>query len=133
MKPIKEQLVLTKYDYEIIMTGLKSGPARTTFNRHDAEELEAELKKAKLVSREELPGDVVRLNSSVTIKDEKENKIIQLTVVTPEKADIKQRKISVLSPIGTALIGYRKGNRVNWKVPAGTKTFTILEVRNAQL
>ena len=133
MQPIKEQLVLTNHDYNIIMTGLKSGPAKTTFNRHDAEELEAELKKAKLVSREEIPGDVVRLNSCVTIKDEKENKVLQLTVVTPEKADIKHRRISILSPIGTALIGYRKGHQVSWKVPAGTKTFTILEVTNAQL
>jgi regulator of nucleoside diphosphate kinase len=133
MQPIKEQLVLTNHDYEVIMINLKSGPARTTFNRNDAEELEAELRKAKLVSREDIPGDVVRLNSCVTIKDEKENKIIQLTVVTPEKADIKQRRISILSPIGTALIGYRKGRQVRWRVPAGTKTFTILEVTNAQL
>ena len=77
-----------------------------------------------------MPGDVVRLNSHVTIRDEKENKLIEITVVTPEKADIKLRKISVLSPIGTALIGYRKGDRVMWKVPAGKKTFTILEVNN---
>lgn len=132
MQTIKEQLVLTTNDYEIIMTNLKSGPARTTFNRHDAEELEAELKKAKLVSTEEIPDDVVRLNSSVTIKEEKENKIIQLTIVIPERADIKQRNISIMSPIGTALIGYRKGQQVSWRVPAGTKTFTILEVTNIQ-
>jgi regulator of nucleoside diphosphate kinase len=130
MQQVNEQLVLTKYDYELTMTNLKSGPYKTMFNRQEAEELEAELQKAKLVSSEDIPGDVVRLNSQVTIKEGKGNKIIQLTVVMPEKADIKQKKISIMSPIGTALIGYRKGQQVSWKVPAGTRTFTILEVTN---
>ncbi len=122
--------MLTKEDYEIIIANLRTGNGRTTFNRHDAEEMEAELKKAKLVKSTALPGDVVRLNSSVTIRDEKENKEMQLMVVTPEKADMKQRKISVMSPIGTALIGFRKGQKVSWKVPAGMKTFTIVDVTN---
>ena len=130
MQKIKEKLVLSKNDYEIIMANIKNHQGRNSFNRQNADELKGELKKAKLVLKDEVPGDVVRLNSHVTIRDEKENKLIEITVVTPEKADIKLRKISVLSPIGTALIGYRKGDRVMWKVPAGKKTFTILEVNN---
>jgi len=124
-----KQLIVTKFDYDIIMEKLKSSPAKIMFNRRDAEELIAELQKARLVENEELPAGIVRLNSTVTIKDEKANKIMQLTVVTPEKADIKQFRISVLSPIGTALIGYRQGSKVSWRVPAGKKTFTILEVK----
>jgi regulator of nucleoside diphosphate kinase len=73
---------------------------------------------------------VVRLNSTVVIREEKENKVMELTVVTPEKANIKQKLISVMSPIGTALIGFRKGQQIKWKVPAGKKTFTIMEVQN---
>lgn len=130
MQAVKEQLLLTKNDYEVIMTYLKNGIAIANFNRHDADELASELRKAKLVANEELPEDVVRLNSLVTIRDEKIKKVMQLRLVTPDKADIKERKISVLSPVGTALIGYRKGNRVSWQVPAGEKTFTILEVSN---
>ena len=121
MQKIKEKLVLSKNDYEIIMANIKNHQGRNSFNRQNADELKDELKKAKLVLKDEVPGDVVRLNSHVTIRDEKENKLIEITVVTPEKADIKLRKISVLSPIGTALIGYRKGDRVMWKVPAGKK------------
>jgi len=122
--------MLAKEDYEIIMSYIKRGLPTITFNRQDAEELEMELKKAKVVHREELPQDVVRLNSIVTIKEEKENKIMELTVVTPEKANIKQKLISIMSPIGTALIGFRKGQQVKWKVPAGKKTFTIMDVQN---
>jgi regulator of nucleoside diphosphate kinase len=66
----------------------------------------------------------------VTIKEVKGNKTMELTVVTPGKANIRQRLISVMSPIGTALIGFRKGQKVTWKVPAGQKTFIIMEVQN---
>lgn len=130
MQKIKNPLLLAKDDYDIIMHYVRRGLPTVTFNRQDAEELESELKKAKVVNKEELPDDVVRLNSKVTIKEEKENKIMELTVVTPEKANIKQRFISIMSPIGTALIGFRKGQQVKWKVPSGKKTFTIMEVRN---
>jgi regulator of nucleoside diphosphate kinase len=130
MQKTNSRLVLAKEDYEIIMSYVKRGLPTISFNRQDAEELEIELKKAKVVAREELPHDVVRLNSTVTIKEEKENKIMELTVVTPEKANIKQRLISIMSPIGTALIGFRKGQQVKWKVPAGKKTFTIMNVQN---
>lgn len=128
---VQEQLLLTKNDYKTIMAHLKNSVAVTTFNRHDAKKLETELKKAKLVSKEELPTDVVRLNSVVTIRDEMMKQVMQVKLVTPDKADIKERKISVLSPIGTAIIGYRKGAKVSWQVPGGKKTFAILDVSNA--
>jgi regulator of nucleoside diphosphate kinase len=131
MRKTRNRLLLTKDDYNIIMSYIRRGLPTITFNRHDAEELEIELKKAKVVDKEELPSDVVRLNSIVTIKEEKENKVMELTVVTPEKANIKQRLISIMSPIGTALIGFRKGQQVKWKVPAGKKTFTIMDVQNS--
>lgn len=130
MQKVKEQVILAKDDHEIIVGHLKLGLASKTFSRQEAESLEMELKKAKLVNKEVLPDDVVRLNSVVTIKDEMKGKVMELMVVTPEQADIKQRKISVMSPIGTALIGFRKGNKISWKVPSGSATFQILEVRN---
>src|SRR4051812_47358454 len=130
MQKTEVQLVITKNDYETIMMNLKSSNGKAMFNRHDAKELEAELKKATIVNNEDLPVDVVRLNSRVTIKEEKANTTMELMVVTSEKADIKQRKISILSPVGTALIGYKKGRKISWQVPAGKKTFTILDVRS---
>ncbi len=130
MRNIQEQLLLTKNDYETIVAYLKNSFGTATFNRQDAEELGAELKKVTVVRKEELPSDVVRLNSVVTIRDEKAKKTMQVMLVTPDKADIKEKKISVLSPVGTALLGYRKGMKVRWQVPAGKKTFTILDVND---
>lgn len=130
MQNKKNSLLLAKEDYAVIMSCIKRGLRTITYNRQDAEELEQELKKATVVDQEKLPQDIVRLNSKVTIREEEGNKIMELTLVTPEKANIKQRFISIMSPIGTALIGFRKGARVKWKVPAGKKMFTIMDVQN---
>ncbi len=126
----KERLILSKEDFDIIMVNIKGAGKRTGFSQQEADELEEELKGAKIVSNDEFPPDVVRLNSVVTVKEEVGGKVLKITLVPPPKADIKKMHISVLSPIGTALIGYRKGSRVSWKVPAGQKTFTILDVEN---
>lgn len=128
MQKVKEQLVLCKDDYEILVSCLRS--AQGTFDQQNIEELQAEMKKAKLVAKEKFPEDVVRLNSKVMVKEESNGKVMQLMLVTPDKADIKERKISVMAPIGTALIGFRRGQKVKWQVPAGTKTFTIMDVVN---
>jgi regulator of nucleoside diphosphate kinase len=74
--------------------------------------------------------DVVRLNSTVKVKAIDKGTILELVLVTPDKADIRNGRISVMAPIGTALIGFRKGAEVKWDVPAGKKTFMILEVVN---
>lgn len=132
MKKLKNQLVLMKDDYNLLVTCLNYRSGRTTFDRQNAEDLLAELKKAKLVSKDEFPADVVRLNSTVRIKPEDKDYVMELMIVTPDKADIKERKISIMSPIGTALIGFRQGENVKWQVPSGKKTFTILEVNNGK-
>lgn len=132
MKKLNNQLVLMKDDYNLLVAYVKNRSGKTTFDRQNAEELFAELKKAKLVSKDEFPSDVVRLNSIVRVKPEDKDHVMELMIVTPDKADIKERKISIMSPIGTALIGFRQGENVKWQVPSGKKTFTILEVKNAQ-
>ena len=121
-----------KDDYNLLKTYLNNRSGKTTFDRQNAEDLLAELKKAKLVSKDEFPANVVRLNSTVRIKPKDKDYVMELMIVTPDKADIKERKISILSPIGTALIGFRQGENIRWQVPSGKKTFTILEVNNAK-
>ena len=132
MKKINNQLVVMKDDYNLLKTYLNNRSGKTTFDRQNAEDLLAELKKAKLVSKDEFPANVVRLNSTVRIKPEDKDYVMELMIVTPDKADIKDRKISIMSPIGTALIGFRQGENVKWQVPSGKKTFTILEVNNGK-
>ena len=130
MEKQNNQLVLRKDDYEILISCLNSMYGRAAFDRQNAEELKNELKKAKLVNEADFPSDVVRLNSKVKIKAEKKDELMELMIVTPDKADIRKRKISIMAPLGTALIGFRQGQKVKWKVPSGKKTFTIMEVIN---
>ena len=132
MKKINNQLVVMKDDYNLLKTYLNNRSGKTTFDKQNAEDLLAELKKAKLVSKDEFPANVVRLNSTVRIKPGDKDYVMELMIVTPDKADIKERKISIMSPIGTALIGFRQGENVKWQVPSGKKTFTILEVNNGK-
>ena len=131
MKKLNNQLVIMKDDYNLMVTHLKSRPGKTTFDRRNTEDLFAELKKAKLVSKDEFPSDTVRLNSIVRVKPADRDHVMELMIVLPDQANIKERKISIMSPVGTALIGFRQGENVKWQVPSGRKTFTILEVNNA--
>ena len=130
MKKTNNRLVLLIDDYKLLISYLNGGHGKTAFDRRNAEDLRIELKKAKLVNKDDFPDDIVRLNSKVRIKAEENDKVMELMLVTPDKADIKQKMISVMAPIGTALIGFRQGEKVNWQVPAGKKTFTIMEVIN---
>jgi regulator of nucleoside diphosphate kinase len=130
MKNLNTPLILTKDDYKLLTSYLKGAWGKTAFDQQNAEDLKAELKKAKIVDKNKLPLDVVRLNSRVTIKAEDKSQIMELILVTPDKANIKENKISILAPIGTALLGFRLGDKIKWQVPAGSRTFTILEVSN---
>ena len=94
----------------------------------DEMSLSSELSRAMILKKEAFPAHAIRLNSKISIQDEASGNITELTIVLPEFANIKEKKISVLTPIAAALIGFRKGETVSWKVPAGVKTFKITEV-----
>ena len=130
MQKIKEPIILRKDDYDVLISYLKNQRYRNLYDVQNVNELQGELKKAKLVNKDNFPSDVVRLNSRVKIKDVNKGKVMDLTLVTPDKADIRERKISVMAPVGTALIGFKKGQKINWQVPGGRRTFTIMEVIN---
>ena len=130
MQATKSKLIITHEDYRTLNSYVKGLRPVKDFDRKNAASLQEELSKATLVDSEELPDDVVRLNSRVVVKEETKDKLIELVLVVPEKADIKERRVSVFAPIGTALIGFREGEMVNWTVPAGSKTFTIMKVHN---
>ena len=130
MKKQNNKLILLKEDYMTMKSLLNHSYVKTVFDRRNIEQLHSEIKKAKLVSKEDFPIDVVRLNSTVKVRAEDQDDLMELMLVTPDKADIKKRKISIMAPIGAALIGFRQGEKVKWSVPGGKKTFTIVEVIN---
>ena len=91
--------------------------------------LEGELARAKVVSREELPHDVVTMNSRVVFQNETTGERREVTLVYPREADIDAAKISILVPVGTALLGLRVGQSIDWELPSGEKhRYRVIDV-----
>jgi regulator of nucleoside diphosphate kinase len=93
--------------------------------------LSEELKTANIVDEDKMPYDIVRFNSKVTVAL---NNGIQetLQVVIPMDRDIKTNKISVLTPMGSALFGYSKGDTVLWDFPSGKQQIKITDVQQEE-
>jgi regulator of nucleoside diphosphate kinase len=126
-----EPVILLKNDFEILNGYVKNLQGMQVNEKENVSKLHGELQKAQVVEEIDFPSDVVRLDSTVVIKDLQTKRDMTITIVLTQKADIKQRKVSVLAPIGTALIGFRKGQKVSWEVPSGKKDFLIVEVKNS--
>jgi regulator of nucleoside diphosphate kinase len=98
-------------------------------NQEAAEALESELVQAKVVAPEEIPADVVTMNSKVRFVDEGSADERVVTLVYPRDSDPAEGKISVLAPVGAALLGLSVGQRIEWPVPGGrVKRLRIAEV-----
>lgn len=96
-------------------------------NREALENLEAELDAAIVVKPEEIPGTVVTMGSRVRFRDEETDQIREVTLVYPRDADPQSNKISILAPIGAALIGLSVGERIDWPMPNGRRRRLVLE------
>ena len=90
--------------------------------------LEGELARARIVEPSEVPPDVIGMNSTVWFRDLDADDMENYTLVFPHEADVAHGRISVFAPIGTALLGYRQRDVVEWEVPAGRRRFLITKV-----
>jgi regulator of nucleoside diphosphate kinase len=89
------------------------------------EKLRGELDRAQIVTPQEVPGDVITMNSKVVLTDLDSGEEETYTLVYPEHANPAEGKISILAPIGTAMLGYRVGDIFEWEVPAGRRRLRI--------
>ena len=90
--------------------------------------LEAELGRARFVPAGEVPPDVVTMRSVVRLRDLDPATAEEYELVYPAEADITRHRISVLAPIGTAILGYRVGDVIEWPVPAGRRRLRVEDV-----
>lgn len=92
------------------------------------EKLRGELDRAQIVTPQEIPADVITMNSRVVLLDLDSSESETYTLVYPEHANTAEGKISILAPIGTAMLGYRVGDVFEWEVPAGKRRFKIEKI-----
>src|SRR5690606_6992582 len=121
-------IIETKENDNLIqMIGMSHNRKDETYQASVAKLL-SELRDAKKLNADEMPADVVRLNSTVKIAfpDGKERTV---TLVSPEKSDVASNKISILAPMGLALIGYAADDQVMWQFPNGLQAIKILSVQ----
>lgn len=90
--------------------------------------LENELARARIVAPKDIPAEVITMNSKARLLDLDSGEEMEFTLVFPADADREQDKISVLAPIGTAMLGYRVGDTFVWQVPDGTRRLKVLAV-----
>jgi regulator of nucleoside diphosphate kinase len=122
-------ITLTASDHEYL-----SGLARAAMRSmpEAAANLADELDRAQVLAKGRRPTDVVSMGYEVEFRDESNGRVQKVTLVDPSEADIEQGKVSVLTPVGTALIGLRTGASITWETRSGQlKRLTVMKVRKA--
>jgi regulator of nucleoside diphosphate kinase len=125
----KPRITLTAHDHERL-SQLARAAAHTMPDV--AAELTEELDRARVLAVGRHPVDVVCMGGEVVYRDDTTGKVQTVTLVYPNEADIAKGRVSVLTPVGTALIGLAVGKSINWKTRTGDlKRLTVLQVREA--
>lgn len=122
----KPHIVLTSQDLDRLEALLESLPANAFPGRN---ELEDELDRADIVEPEQIPPSVVTMNSTVRFRIDSSGEEYCLTLVYPKDVDGSEDKISILAPVGSALLGLSTGDEIEWPGPGGgTIKLRIVEV-----
>jgi regulator of nucleoside diphosphate kinase len=122
MKPI-----LSHSDYKTIHTLLQNLPSN--LKGKEVSQLQLEIKKAEIIADRAISEDIIQLNSRFEVIELSSGKTMNFQLVLPHQADLKQNRISILSPLGVALIGFRQGMTVEWMLPGGLKKLQINRVQ----
>lgn len=122
------RIVVSRQDAIRLRSLVAAEQARRGRDSEHLADLEHELERANIVERHALPSDRVALHSTVRVRDLQSGASRRYTLVLPPQADAPQGRISILAPLGTALLGYRAGDRVEWQMPGGRVQLKIEEV-----
>ena len=123
-----ENIIMTAADHAelnsvITFTGKVSERAKW-----ELRPLENELKRAQIVPSEEVPPDVITMNTRAELLDLESGERMEFTLVLQADANINDGKISVLAPLGTAMLGYRAGDTFEWRIPYGIRRLKVINV-----
>ena len=121
-------IYITELDYNRLNGLIDRTRERNAHDREYLKKLEAELDRAEIVDPKQIPADVITMRSTVRLKDLVSGESNTYSLVFPTEANFGEGKISVLAPIGTAILGYRKGDTIEWPVPSGLRRLKVEEI-----
>jgi len=121
-------IVITAIDRLRLANMIQAFHAAALERREYLDALEAELGRARVVEPTEMPADVITMNSTVRLRDLDADQIETYTLVYPDFAEMSEHCISILDPLGTAIIGYRIGDVIQWQAPDGPKRLKVEEM-----
>lgn len=123
-----EKIIINRLDYARIKKCINDARQFKSITESELQKLVNELESAEIVEPEAIPANVVTMNSIVKLSFSNNNKLVQFQIVYPDQANFRENKISIFSPIATALIGYKIGDEIEWIVPAGLTKMKIEEI-----
>src|SRR6185436_18568999 len=121
-------IYITELDYNRLNGLIDRTRERNSVDKEYLNKLEAELERAEVVEPKDIPADVITMRSKVRLKDLVSGESNTYSLVFPTEADSAEGKISVLAPIGTAILGYRQGDTIEWPVPSGVRKLKVEEI-----
>ncbi len=124
---MRKEIFITDFDRKRLRALIADQKATHSSKKHLLG-LEEELLRAQVVESKEIPPDVVTMNSKIRLKDVDTGEEMTISLVFPQDADVNNGKISILAPVGTAIIGFKVGDTVEWPVPSGVRNLQIEEI-----
>jgi regulator of nucleoside diphosphate kinase len=121
-------IYITKPDYQRLSGLIEITRERNGVDREYLDKLEAELDRAEIVDPKCIPADVITMRSKVRLKDLVSGEANTYSLVFPTEANFSEGKISILAPIGTAILGYKRGDTIEWPVPSGVRRLKVDEI-----
>ncbi len=126
----RKKIYITQFDKERIeeLIAIRDNRHDIERDRNDLKELHDELQRADVMEPKDIPPNVVTMNSKIVLRDLDSGEDETYSLVFPADADIDNGAISVLAPVGTALLGYRVGDTIKWPVPSGVRALRIEKI-----
>jgi regulator of nucleoside diphosphate kinase len=124
----RNEIIVTASDFAELSSVITSAGKVSLRAKWELRLLENELRRARIVTPEEVPSDVITINTRAELLNLETGERMQFRLVLPADANINDGKISVLAPLGTAMLGYRVGDEFVWHVPHGLSRLKVIKL-----
>lgn len=122
---MEKKIVITKLDYERLKKYLSSGAVASAPH---LKQLALEVENGIVVEPSKIDGSVVTMNSEAEVRDLQSGDVDRYRLVWPENANVSENRISIIAPLGAALLGYREGDEIELTAPSGIRRVKIIKI-----